>query len=509
MIFLKVPYTPEAIGGLKDTVQFDNNIEYKRRRDALLILKCLDHKLNPISGKALFLKAKSIPTWYTNTSDYSGQARFLLKPGLTYDIYVQGQGLLTNVKIPNRPGAMATVPVVMSKQEYDVEEVGDTIIQDISLSQEPTMSRTLIRVKVMNLERKPLADEKIHFIQKGGTRVYYGQTGEDGKARFLLPNDKTWYLHFEYDLYIDSIRARERAHHTIEINYSYIGSKVLAERKRERERALAIRDSLDRIRAKEDSIYWKTITERNFLDQYRFNSSNEEVFQNLRNKAEKDRKEIQKDPAYYEKTGNEIGAVFLRNADRWNSKMIVTDLTGSMNPYMDQVLIWHALQWMNSERKRYLFFNDGDGQDDASKVIGRTGGLYFVESDDMKGLFETMNLTKRNGDGGDGPENDIEALLKASEKLKPAENLILIADNYSDVKDLELLSRLKRPVRIILCGVDDWVNEEYLEIARKTRGSVHTIHSDITRLSSLTDGKSITIDGKQYVFLSGKFVLKE
>jgi hypothetical protein len=57
--------------------------------------------------------------------------------------------------------------------------------------------------------------------------------------------------------------------------------------------------------------------------------------------------------------------------------------------------------------------------------------------------------------------------------------LILVADNSSAVKDMELLERIKKPVHIILCGspADSMqaMQPEYLEIARRTGGTLHTL----------------------------------
>ncbi len=83
---------------------------------------------------------------------------------------------------------------------------------------------------------------------------------------------------------------------------------------------------------------------------------------------------------------------------------------------------------------------------------------------------------------------------------------MLVADNYSDCRDIELLARLKIPVHVVLCGTSEGVNEQYLEIAWKTNGSVHTIEQDIEDLAQLADGATITIGAYQYKVSRGKFI---
>lgn len=51
-------------------------------------------------------------------------------------------------------------------------------------------------------------------------------------------------------------------------------------------------------------------------------------------------------------------------------------------------------------------------------------------------------------------ENDLEALLEAKKYMDDNWELILIADNYSPVRDIELLEKLDIPVHVILCGQD-------------------------------------------------------
>ncbi len=84
--------------------------------------------------------------------------------------------------------------------------------------------------------------------------------------------------------------------------------------------------------------------------------------------------------------------------------------------------------------------------------------------------------------------------------------LVMIVDNNAPVKDIELLSKFNTPVHIILCADVSYVNPDYLLIAWKTKGSIHTIEEDITKIAAMSEGKTIIVAGQKYKIMGGKFV---
>ncbi len=194
------------------------------------------------------------------------------------------------------------------------------------------------------------------------------------------------------------------------------------------------------------------------------------------------------------------------NRNNWTNMIIAADLTGSMSPYSAQLLMWFKLNTINEKVKQFVFFNDGDMKFDHQKVIGSTGGIYAARAatyEDVEALaFKTMT----NGNGGDGPENDVEALIKAMELCPECNDIVLIADNWAPIKDISLQAKIKKPVKIILCGSDYGVNVEYLNFARATGGSVHTMTEDITELVKMNEGQQLTIGKQLFKIENGKFV---
>ena len=202
---------------------------------------------------------------------------------------------------------------------------------------------------------------------------------------------------------------------------------------------------------------------------------------------------------------NAVFKVLSRNK-QWKNKLIVVDLTGSMYPFGKQLSTWLKLHFLrDTASQHFVFFNDGDKKSDEEKKIGATGGLYYCKAKNMDELINAMDLTVKKGQGGDAPENPTEAMIYGLSKSGKVEDIILVADNWAKVRDIKLLSRIKVPVRVVLCGVLEGmeIHEDYLNIAYKTKGSVHTIEQDITELINQTSGKKFSINGVDYIIKNG------
>ena len=188
-----------------------------------------------------------------------------------------------------------------------------------------------------------------------------------------------------------------------------------------------------------------------------------------------------------------------RNKKKWKNVLIVSDWTGSIYPYSSQILNWHKLNIKNNINpiKHFVFFNDGDGKTDKEKKVGETGGIYFTKTSDLAHVLEVMTLALQNGSGGDVPENDIEAILAGIEKYTDIDEIVLIADNNSPIRDIKLTPKVTKPVRVILCGVENGrVNPQYVNLAKYTKGSLHTIEEDIDNLASMQPNDILKIGSR-------------
>lgn len=194
-----------------------------------------------------------------------------------------------------------------------------------------------------------------------------------------------------------------------------------------------------------------------------------------------------------------------RNTE-WSKMLVVADLTGSMSPYITQLLMWYRLNTKPDKIIYWVFFNDGDFKREDEKVIGKTGGVYSAKSDSFEVVLNLSLETMMNGNGGDAAENDIEALLRGIELCPECEDIVLIADNNSPIRDLELAKEIRKPIKTILCGSNLGINTQYLDLAIETKGSIHTIEEDLQNLVDLSEGQILKIGKQTFKVVQGKMV---
>jgi len=194
--------------------------------------------------------------------------------------------------------------------------------------------------------------------------------------------------------------------------------------------------------------------------------------------------------------------VLERNSD-WNSMLIVNDWTASMYQFGSQALLWHKSKLNCNKVARFVFFNDGD-----NKKLIKGKGIYFAEPKNIDQVVQIMRKVQKNGNGGDSPEKYIEALITSVDKTKSFNELILIADNKSSIKDISRLKELKVPVRVIVCGIKkgETIKHDYLQLASATNGSIHTIQEDIYQVAEVKEGERVKILDVEYQRTRGRIV---
>jgi hypothetical protein len=188
-------------------------------------------------------------------------------------------------------------------------------------------------------------------------------------------------------------------------------------------------------------------------------------------------------------------------------KVVVQDVTGSMAPYTTQVLLWILLQPELLNEGKFLFFNDGDNMPDEWKVIGKTGGLYPLRTSHADTLKDMAFRAMRNGSGGDIPENNVEAILRAIEAFPEADTLLMIADNMAPVKDMKLLGRVSKPVNIVLCNIGNNINPNMIDIVIKTGGFLLFENGQVFDPRKARDGTKLLIGRKTFEYRRNRFTL--
>ena len=145
----------------------------------------------------------------------------------------------------------------------------------------------------------------------------------------------------------------------------------------------------------------------------------------------------------------------------------------------------HLLNFQKSDLHSFVFFNDGDDTPNFNKKIGKTAGIYTQKATKIEQLLGLFELVKSKGNGGDAPENDVEAIIEGIKRFPEAKQVVLIADNLSCIRDIRLADKISLPVKVVLCGYNETIgaNPHYVELAARTGGSVHTAEQDIENLT--------------------------
>ncbi|MFK7949992.1 MAG: carboxypeptidase-like regulatory domain-containing protein [Saprospiraceae bacterium] len=534
IIFKKVPREPSATEALFQLVLKNKEGKVYKYLDVWMV--------QPTINKVYYTKTNS-----------KGYATFKLPIGYDYQVNFKRDENYRTITVPKQPNLRFRKGFTYTSNFMDITEVvsNDTIFQTVALTQKATLKRALIKVTVLDLDGNPLEEEKVYL--QGVDKVYTAETNADGQTALLLPKGKYYAINFEYrdSLEVLNIEAGNYTR-TDNIRYKYLGTKAIKARIAERirnqivadslARVMAYRDSIEmvryailrdsllkvqairdsilqirndsllRVQAVRDSLLLISYQNGNFMGQFKTFHNTQTTCNNIQQRALNDLRNVEKNPDYFKEKKEEVLSVLYRNRKRWRSKFIITDMTCSMHPYFDQIIVWHALEMnLRDEQRfdnRYMFFNDGNGKSMSEKILGKTGGFHYsTESPTLENLLPVIKRTTSTGCSGDGPENDFEALINGIDKRKiHTKEIILIADNNSEVRDFELLKYIKVPVRIVLAGSIWDVNEQYLELAYKTKGSVHTIEDDIENLFELNDGESIQIGNNSYRISGGKFL---
>jgi hypothetical protein len=383
-----------------------------------------------------------------------------------------------------------------SVQNYDVLTVPkmDNFTLDFSASYEgssptaiyPNRTEALFVLTYLDLDSIPVPDEIFTIKAINSGKLFTGKTNENGVVKILVPIGDTYQMNATYfkNFWVKTIENDEVRSLTEGVLF-FISSKEHEKRLEEREKIIIKREA-----------DWRKM--RSLYDEYI------KSMDNATNRAEivYDGFEGLSDYAPFRDT---LVPVVLNRNPQWTNKLLVVDVTSSMTPYAEQVKIWYRRNKQVQNQTQFVFFNDGNNTKDERKVIGNTGGIYFCPFCPYSQLVDTLRQVRLRGEGGDAEENDLEAIIGAINNSANYSDVIVIVDNLSPVRDISLLSNLNRPVRIILCG-NKPINEEYINIAYQTGGSIHTMKEDIFDINSRLNGIRLQIRTDLYILTRGRFV---
>ncbi|MGB1308802.1 MAG: hypothetical protein ACPG6B_07825 [Oceanihabitans sp.] len=458
-------------------------------------------------NKTVKITSKSSGKTYTTTSDTKGTAQFSLPNNAIYNLKISNYAKEREIRVPNIKGGTITNVYTYSPNMLEMDKkfamstkerqkldnfkttLPDTLFLKSSRMKTPIKNKTYyasVKINLKNIKNGPLANEVTTITGEKSKKSIKTITNKNGSIHVYVPKGDTYTLNFTYNnkyAKFESKYSKGTSH--IKLGYSYLGTAEI-ERRKEIE---ALRIAAEEKRLKEEEARFKTKCEslkltleeckkvelKEYIDALEMNNEN-----------------------------NVISKVFNRN--NWENKLVVCDLTGSMSPYTAELSIWYTLNIIKEKNIQFTFFNDGDALEDNEKTIGATGGIYYSNATDTNKLNNLVAKVSAAGNGGDCEENDMEAILTASKMAEPFTSLILIADSDSPVRDIELLKDFKHPIHIILCGFEGFILTDYLKMAWKTKGSIHTIEEDIISIANMLEGQTITIQGNTYKIMGGEFI---
>lgn len=520
---IPIPYVTKTEQVTEEVTTFDTEAT---ETETLLLLRLQDKAGSPLQEKITVEGQKTKKT-YTLNSNADGIAEFLVPNDDTYYIHLDKAPMYYSTTIDATPYLTMDETIILDrKPKWELY---------------PRIDKALLTFYFEDLDEVDVKDEVFIIKDLETQKEYQCTTNIKGVAQIYVPINH----HFEIsNTYSPSPKKLETRllpeNHVVykEINYASLSTEArelrvakmaraaeirdslyleeVALRKKEMEKAIATADSIRAASAKEAIAKRELILKENAksISSYslfygmQYNDEDTLSSNEFKRRAQEKKETYKKDPFHFEKQKEIVLSIMARLSSTPKTKVVVTDITGSMHKYLTEIMLWHAMDFDEGKQTKYLFFNDGNRK--RHKPIGSTGGLYYCEGKfkDFKLIMNTLSKGMAGGNGGDSPENDLEALLEGASHLNSIEELILVADNLSPVRDISLLRKLHVPVRIIVCGSEkgEDINPQYLTIAYQTGGSVHTLKNDITDLQKTLEGKTITIKGVRYVLRNGEFI---
>jgi hypothetical protein len=508
---------------------------------ALIRILPINHEKEPQKAKITLTskKDKSVYNSFTDSTNLEGAAVFLIPTGDIYSISINGTTNYDKIEVAEQYFSKVDRYV-----QYEGMKIGKL---------QPSLDSAVFSLIYSDLEEKPATNEIFTITSKTTGKEYTAlATDKDGKTQIKVPIGDTYSIGIKYfkDFTEQEVSSDEGIY-ILPLEILYPSSEQIEARRKEMEEADKEREAewkkleeemaaldkkneelrLERIKKEEEAVEKAQKEYEIQVENLRLARKLQDSLESIRiqkeieryEKEETERKQlaIKKEAEIKVEEAKELREVLKRSQYSWGSdtvvtkmlngkkewkkKLVVLDVTSSMLPYIEQVKYWYSLNYAQDSTMEFYLFNDGNGMSSAKKEIGITGGIYECKACQINELERLIDKARAAGNGGDSQENDLEAILYALKNTNGYDELVLVADNMSYARDVIMIGKIKVPVRIILCGTSRFINEQYLDIAYRTGGSVHTIEEEITDLSGMIEGKMITVGGYQYRFTKGRF----
>lgn len=194
----------------------------------------------------------------------------------------------------------------------------------------------------------------------------------------------------------------------------------------------------------------------------------------------------------YRKYRFEVLSVLNRKKNKWRERITVADVRLSVYEGLKQLIYWRETE--NKERRLSGFVFCGKKD-------------RFVEPLFGKSIRDTlMEAFEEYKDESGKPAPLLRSVLSGIKKFGLGKDVIMVCDAGLPVSDMEKLSAIKSPVRVVFVNSTITpIHPHYFEIAQKTGGSLHTNTEDLYSLDKIPEGKQIVLSKNRYQKVNGRF----
>ena len=218
----------------KDTVKL-NGICNPLGNEALVNIKIVNKKKAPMPNIAVKMRSKAIGKIYATKTGADGIAVFCLPLNTDFKLVVVNYSNYSIIHTPKKADE-----IIDGEYEYqaaDIKETKtkDTVKQELTADVASTLDRVLFSIKLKDFNENDLVDEPISINVKNERLIYYTSTNSKGEATFMLPVGKSYVVHFKYERNVDLLNYNKiPGYKSFQLEYHYLGSKVIEEREREK-----------------------------------------------------------------------------------------------------------------------------------------------------------------------------------------------------------------------------------------------------------------------------------
>ncbi|NOQ71772.1 MAG: hypothetical protein GQ574_07220 [Crocinitomix sp.] len=427
------------------------------------------------SGQKVVLTSFRSKKVYTNTTDFKGEASFLLPCEEKFNVTISNY--VGKIELMSPPYANSTSTQTFSyaadmlekskafamndvqKKVVDraITHLPDTTYAKAWIMRQPhdLENYSTLDITLIGLEKQFLEDEEIVFTGRKRNKSFKANTNAKGRARFYLPKGDIYNVNFKYhgNYSIEEV-VYSKGTSSTRVEITYMGTKEFLRRK----------------------------------------------------KAEEKRMELERQQALLAKAaGNAIynGDLVLEtvmNRNDWKNKLLITDVSYEMLAYALKLAIWYEANRKADQTTQFVLYNNGKKQQNSE-----SGVAFHMVSPEYQTLVDKINYVYDNV-GLETAAHSIEGLIAGDGIAKTYDDVILFVDKDAGLMDYEYFKQLKAPVHVVLCVDDRRANPQHLTIAWKTKGSVHSLSGDYTNIGQLVEGDTFEMEGAQYKIMGGEFV---